>query len=648
VEGDPVTRPSLAIVALILLPAAAGAQVGEKCQKGDPPPRAGLLCRPAFIEQNGVPAEEWEFDSAQILNARKGDALLSAGCGPIGNLLRRVDPPQDYSHSGIMSKDRYEVRHSTSADDRYADYGVGSEPGSDGIRLDVLKFGWPGTITQDILKAYEGDFIADPESGKAYLLESFNRKAEKCDDDTDLAPATVLKPPPDTEVDAATSPRPMLNAAADAALATQGHYRFFGYSQPAQAITSPAPGSAGWATGTVGTVCSALIWKAMGDAGFTLEGGVLEPHDDDREAEIDADTPDGLYLYRPEERLAAGEWLYQYTYDSVNEDAGTFGTLLTDAPDDVASQLLNCFAHDWCGPENPPAVCGDDEENAKDSSCWQEHPGKGHAVAPDDLMSWDAPPAGPYGHREDLVYQAGRYVRVYRWGPADGAGTLFGTVTAGGAGAADAIVRIEGLDAAETTGASGAYEIVGVPQGLWTVQACRDDQGAAAIFNMPLDGQLTKDLALAGSCLPNVSTSLWHRKVELNATVHIVDHENVGANEIGNFDVNEEVLVQPPTEDTPASHLGKIFETRCTGDEVRVELKVEAELNVSDRSVDVFVEARLLEGTSCSTDDLAAVFHTSFTLAPDDGAAFTIKLLNEEFDGGDSATIQVSLSNSQG
>ena len=70
------------------------------------------------------------------------------------------------------------MRHSTSADQRYADYGVGSEPGSDGIRLDVLKFGWPGTLTQEIFKAYEGDFIADPESGKAYLLESFNRKAE--------------------------------------------------------------------------------------------------------------------------------------------------------------------------------------------------------------------------------------------------------------------------------------------------------------------------------------------------------------------------------------------------------------------------------------------------------------------------------------
>ena len=71
-------------------------------------------------------------------------------------------------------------------------------------------------------------------------------------------------------------------------------------------------------------MCSALVWRAMKDANFTLEGGVLEPEDlvDDRKAQIDALTPDGLYLYTESERSNAAGFLYDEIYDMVYAQAG--------------------------------------------------------------------------------------------------------------------------------------------------------------------------------------------------------------------------------------------------------------------------------------------------------------------------------------
>ena len=48
----------------------------------------------------------------------------------------------------------------------------------------------------------------------------------------------------------------------------------------------------------------------------------------------------------------------------------------SDIRDDVASQVVNCFASDFCS------------ESAKDSERWKD-PGDGMAVSPDDLLSWD-------------------------------------------------------------------------------------------------------------------------------------------------------------------------------------------------------------------------------------------------------------------
>ena len=72
-----------------------GQRAGDRCS----PPNAvagGLVC---------ARTNEIEVFEGYIANAKKGDVVLSADCGGmIGGLLRRVQPPQRFSHSGIMVK----------------------------------------------------------------------------------------------------------------------------------------------------------------------------------------------------------------------------------------------------------------------------------------------------------------------------------------------------------------------------------------------------------------------------------------------------------------------------------------------------------------------------------------------------------------
>src|SRR5262249_7745272 len=115
-------------------------------------------------------------------NARKGDVVLSPG-GPsiIGQLLRQVTPPQRYSHSGIMTRNYDQITHCTGNEDRIMDYPVGSVLGkpapSDGHRPDVVKYVWPGVITQNIEQALHGEDMADPEKpDKHYSISGFSRE----------------------------------------------------------------------------------------------------------------------------------------------------------------------------------------------------------------------------------------------------------------------------------------------------------------------------------------------------------------------------------------------------------------------------------------------------------------------------------------
>ncbi len=81
------------------------------------------------------------------------------GSGTVGALLAALVPAQHYTHMGIMTRDRVEIRHCTASVDylkAHPDEGAPPFMGNptDGFTEDALRYGWPGTVTQPIEVAY--------------------------------------------------------------------------------------------------------------------------------------------------------------------------------------------------------------------------------------------------------------------------------------------------------------------------------------------------------------------------------------------------------------------------------------------------------------------------------------------------------------
>jgi hypothetical protein len=417
----------------------------------------------------------WRYVPGRILNAKKGDVILSpGGQGLIGQLLRRVSPPQYYSHSGIMTKNHIEIRHSTGSEDWLKDHPSGmfaGNKGVDGFDPSALRFLWPGTITQSIDNAYSGEYLNSPD-GKQYKLSSFSFDPSRGNINT-LAYPLVVKP---QAFDETPQVRSQLHSIADAALNIMGHYRFYCYTKPEIALDPAyvAGTDAGWAAGTLPTVCSSFVWLSAQHANIKLEGAApiatveeLEISDTTHGAEVASDTLDGLYHYNADERQAAAQWLYQTIYDEAHDKAGFWGTLFTDAPDNVANQLCNTFASDWC------------DGDSINSDAWKTT-GAANAVSPDNILYWDSPGFGNqqafhsvYGFAEEAFFRPGTYAQVpiFRWKHVDTRGNLTGrvialpspegtTVSLLGSGQSDFIVRGDGSFRFDNV-PSGSYSITG-------------------------------------------------------------------------------------------------------------------------------------------------------------------------------------------
>ena len=442
--------------------------VGQECDPDNVPDNLqdGMVCQLTGEVQ-------WRYVPGRVLNAKKGDLILDpGGPGLVGQLLRQITPPQFYSHCAIMTKNHIELRHSTGSDDWLKDHPAGSSlghKGTDGFDPAALKYLWPGTITQTIDNAYYGEWLVSPDTGP-YRIADFSFKADSSDSTTLIYPI-VVKPNPFDETKAI---RLTLHAIAEEAIRIDSHYRFYCYSRPEIALgpEGVAGSDSGWAEGTVATVCSSFIWLAAQLANVKLEGpnkttglSDLEPTDVLAGAAVDSATLDGLYLYTEAKRLAAAKWLYQTVYDIAHNKAGFFGTLFTDAPDDVANQICNTFASDWA------------DGDSKDSDAWKS-PGPGNAVSPDNMILWDSPASGNqenfrgvYGHVEELFYLPGTYAQVpiYRWKLVPTKGTLKGTVTAN-ADVTGANVSLVGSGMQDVVvHADGRFEFDKVPSGHYTV-----------------------------------------------------------------------------------------------------------------------------------------------------------------------------------
>lgn len=628
-------RLAVAALALLALPATAQPPLGEECEPGAAPPRPGLSCQAT---------DEFDYRLSYVANARSGDVLLSAGCGMIGGLLRRVAPPQRYSHSGIMVGNWTRLRHSTAAEERYVE-----GAGGDGLVPDLLKYGWPGTITVGVDEAYEGRWLIDPEdASRSYFVHSFNGDPASCPDDAAAIYPAVVKPFFEAEDDplpGGETVRAALERVAAQAEAIRGHYRFFAYSDADIVGRAAGPGGRApadrWLGGAPdGTVCSQLVWNAAKAARLVVEDAAVEPGD---RPHPDAAGKSGLFLYSEDERRAAGEWLYDRIYNQFYEESGWWGRLLTDAPDDGANQVVNCFGFDWCGSE--PGMGFDGEEDAKDSDRWRREPGTGLAVSPDDISHWDAP---LYGNVEDLVYRPGEYVRVHRWGASAGTGGVAARVTYRGAATAGADVTLLGFPGLETD-AAGAARFAAVPSGRYALAATARvleagtpvDVQASGTVEVQAGREAAVELALQPPTSGRPETSRAHRRVTVAGTVFIKDHEDwPSSNEEETHSFSEAVVLEP---------VGKREHTfsfsRCTGDEVRVETSVRVALDPVDGSVQAELAGTLFEGDDCDTDDDEDDGAANVHVARDGSTSTGLHLVNGCWCGDDEARIDVTVTN---
>ena len=620
-----------------------------------PPPAPGMIAEGQICDPDNLTAAELaQAEAGQLvcqrtdetrevtmpgrfMNARKGDIILSpGGTGLIGGLLLAVTPSQWYSHSGIMTRNYDELTHSTASVERLIDHTRGTM-GSDGLQPDALKYLWPGIITQQIESAVKGELFPDPENGREYNIAHFGPDTIGLthNDRFVIVPPLVVKPDPLQET---ADVRARLHAVAAEArscggrpgITGKGHYRFYCYTDPSIGETQPAPADAGWAAGTFPSVCSSFIWMMHRRRGSHLEADSplamptdLEPADVAGGAFLLPGTLDGLYAYTAEERLQAGEWLYNALYNLVLDKAGAFLNLLTDAADDVGNQMLNAFSRD--------------DADAKDSDAWRQAIATS-AVSPDNILWWDGPDRnGLYGYAEPLIYREPRVetYTVSRWNQVLTRGALRGQVTDHhGVPLAGALVMAyDGKSA--LTGADGRYQLTDVPFGRYELNASRVIDGVLFSARVPVDLQaadLTVDIRLQ----PPADR---FRRAQVYLDFWGKDDEGIFNPQIADPGPEYFELELGPDRLTNSLH-----RTYKWGGEVRVEYDIVLRLLVGN-VIDVQVNGLLYEGTSEDTDDLDGLGSVTFQVQPGQTAATSLEIVSNEFAGGDIGRVTLSVRN---
>jgi hypothetical protein len=569
-------------------------------------------------------------------NARKGDILLSpGGSGIIGGLMLNVTPPQWYSHSGIMTRNFDEITHSTGSQKRVMDHLIGISPGSDGFEPSVLKYVWPGAIRQTVEASVHGEEFSDPEYDAKYTISAFGSYTIGVthNDQMRMIPPLVLKPDPLLETPAVRS---ALHAIADDAAANAGtpsvkskyHYRWYCYTDP-RIGQGPVEGpAAGWAAGTRPSVCSSYIWMMAKGRGATLETNQafvfpadLEAPDLAAGAAVRPQTNDGLYKYSAQERLNAGNWLYNEICNQAYDEAGWFGTLLTDGPDDVANQFLNAFEND--------------DADGKDSEDWQQVE-DADAVSPDDMLWWDGPERGGlYGFAEPAKYIEPRNetYRVSRWKKVLNRGTVRGRVLHAGQPVAGALVQVyESKN--DFSDAAGQYELRDVPLGPYTLTAQKviDNVLKTAALAIVVDAENeTFDISLQDPPerfrRAQVMLDFWGRDDEWGDD----EFTDPGAEYF-------EVALSPDQLTHTTSR------TYRWGGELRAEYRITFRLLVNN-TIDVQIDGKLYEGTSEDTGDLDGLGSTNLQVPVNQTQAATLSITNTEEDDPDEGRLAISVRN---
>lgn len=513
------------------IPDSDDATEGDPCLSYQDPPEEGLACQ--LTDEY-----RYVYIPGRILNARKGDIIISPGSGSaIAELLMKVDPMEVYSHSGIMTNDHLELRHSTGSVEWLKDQKEGEvldQKGTEGLDPSALKYVWPGAITQKIDEAFQGSGFEDP-SGTKREISAFTSEITS-GSSTGVVWPEVVKPDPRLE-HRISELRSLLNEVADNAAEVEAHYRFYAYTDasiffdPEYIPDDPVDE---WWVGTKPTVCTSLIWgaaKSLEDSPqLEMDAPPLTNRDlerDDRGAKVHKDTEEGLYFYTEDERKTAAQWLYDHFYNIAyqklkeSEIPAWAAEAATNAAGDLANQITNTFAFDWAGTN-------DDGKHAKDSHKWED-PGSGNAVSPDTIRNyWDAPSEengqiqGLYGHSEKLVYRPGRVEkrRVRRWKRVEPEeATLKVDVSYEGSRLGHATVEVGGESG--ITDEDGNFQ-TSLPPGSYTVHAHKNQDGwyLSKQKEVQLDPGETETLSITLEDPPEM-----YRLIEASGTVEVLDDD---------------------------------------------------------------------------------------------------------------------------
>jgi hypothetical protein len=368
-----------------------------------PPPPCNCGCCPSDPTLTcSYTGQDMYVEDAYLANAYAGNLFLCPGdsSGPIGGLLHALKPPQHYSHMGIMVADLNLIRHCTCSQDRltakeyYTGNLLGVSAPSDGLTVDHLENGWPGTITQSIYQAYyadqyggayEGSNLPDPESTASpetsYLMNELSFDPVS-DDGQTWYPPLVVKPCPSLQRPIHTQ---ALARIVQQALATYCYYSFYAYTEGgiggymfdisrifatpnSQPEFNPATGRwKDWSEELdlvskplIPAVCSSFVWQmvqqANGDGGPRIVLDWAQNHADALGENggncVRAVPPawqadavlssDGLYLYSETERITVANSLHQSVSDSVYGSlksslagTGAVGKAVSDVLDDL-------------------------------------------------------------------------------------------------------------------------------------------------------------------------------------------------------------------------------------------------------------------------------------------------------------------------
>lgn len=654
--------------------------LGEECIPDEESPYEDYVCQLTDeIKAINIPAK--------IVNARKGDVILSPGSDSgIGGLLKQVNPPQYFAHCGLMVQNYYTIRHSTASDGWLADAATGKfvdgRLGSNGLDAEKLKYIWPGTITQPIQQAFNEFKVPDPDGrlndeGKVFMynLAMFD-SVPTSNKNGPLVFPLVVKPDPFVEA-SNKDLRPVLHEVAEEGKKIQGHYRFYCYSNAS--ISNPkysqgyvAPNRSNWwASNTIPTVCSSFVWsaiKAVQNKNIMLEGegfitqiAELEnsnSNSPDYHTAVDQFTMDGLYLYAENTRIAAGTWLFNFYSDEVLKRAtvirdpesgideyfdlaflfGGLGILGSDAASDLGNQICNAFASDYTGYDN-------DGNHATDSERWKT-PGPGRAVSPQDIKDhWDSPEfqigkiKGLYGYSENLIYRPARQEnhKVSRWVKVTRTVKIHGFAVYNGQNQFGAVIAAHGSEI--LTNENGYFELeIKIGDGnVVLIQAGKtiDDWYMNGETEVAINDYNNTDIVIELKAPPEI-----YREIQLTGKMIIKDLENwPDTDVIKTFD--KPLTIVRLDKSTGEQKINWI---QTLDGEIRAEVYLTFNWQ-KDLSVKLTCNVLLFEGTTVSTTDLDGQAFQTHVIPKDSTKEIKIFVRNDDEDDDDHIDLTLNVKN---